>query len=147
MLMKSINLLLIVLFFGIFSCKNPEELVVETVESTPSATIVNDFKAFNNSAPTGITAVAIKGNKMSLTVQYNGGCQKHTFQLLGHRMISKSLPPQRSIVLFRYANGYDSRELVQEELVFEISALGYNNEATTLILEGYEPQILFTPVK
>ncbi len=84
---------------------------------------------------------------MSLTVQYNGGCQKHKFQLIGHRMISKSLPPQRSIRLFHDANGDDCRELVQEVLVFEISALGYNNEATTLILEGYEPQILFTPVK
>jgi hypothetical protein len=145
--MKSINLFLIVLCVGLYSCKNPEELVVETVESIPSATVVNDFNAFNHSAPTGITAVAIKGNKMSLTVQYNGGCQKHNFQLLGHRMISKSLPPQRSIRLFHDAKGDDCRELVQEVLVFEISALGYNNEPTTLILEGYEPQILFTPAK
>lgn len=136
------------LIMSLSACKNPQEITEPVViESVPSAELVTDMNAYGGSAPTGINKVTITGNKMSIQVKYSGGCEKHEFKLVGNKMISKSIPAQRSIKL--YHNNYNDscRELIEETLVFEISAFAYDDNEIVLRLDGYETPIRYLPLR
>lgn len=148
--MKSIklaSLLLIGLTFSFSACKNPQEITEpEVIVSIPSAALVIDMNAYGGSAPTGIDKVTIEGNKISIHVKYSGGCEKHEFKLVGHKMVSKSLPPQRSIKLYHNDFNDSCRELIEEVLVFEISALAYDENEIVLKLDGFQEPIRYLPL-
>lgn len=125
--------------------KKIEDEAVKTIPVIPKAVLSSDWASFGKSEPVAIENVTVKDNKMMLSVKYSGGCGDHDFQLVGAKIISKSLPPQRAIKLFHYNNEDDCRELVLEELIFDISALAYNEREITLLLENYETPISYTP--
>ena len=83
---------------------------------------------------------------MTLGISYSGGCEKHSFELLGSRLIQKSLPPKRGIILYHNSNGDSCRELVTEELIFDIRNLSYDKSEIILILEGYADPISYRAV-
>lgn len=145
--MKYIGFSLFILIFIFSACKNPQELEVETIEAIPKGTLVVDWSGYGGSAPISISETLITGNKLTLTVKYSGGCKKHDFQLIGHKMISKSLPPQRSIKLYHNNNGDDCREIIEEILVFDISEFAYGDQEIMLHLEGYEEPISYIPLR
>jgi len=91
-----------------------------------------------------ITDVKIKGNKMLIDITYSGGCEAHSFQLVGAAAISKSLPPIRSIQLIHNANGDQCKKLVSETIEADISALAYKQETGSTIiltLDGWKEKI------
>lgn len=75
-----------------------------------------------------IEKVTIKGNEMILDVSYSGGCKDHTFDLIGSQMIAKSLPPIRAVKLVHHANEDNCRAMIMKTLVFDISALAYQQK-------------------
>lgn len=102
------------------------------------------------SAPLEITGCKIEGNKMYLSVNYSGGCQEHSFKLIGSPNISKSLPPIRSIQLFHENNEDSCRELITKVIEVDISALAYKQEDGSVIqltMEGWEEKITYTFTK
>ncbi len=134
--------------FSLVACKNPQEIVEpEAIVSVPSAELVLDMNAYGGSAPLGIENVTITGNKMSISVKYSGGCEKHEFKLIGHKMISKSIPPQRSIKLYHNDFGDSCRELIEEVLVFEISTFAYDDNEIVLRLDGFQEPIRYLPLR
>jgi len=149
--MKKISLKLVVictLLIVSSACKNRKEIVEEPVQVTiPSAELVMDMRVYGGSAPTGIDNVTIAGNKMSIHIRYSGGCEKHDFQLVGHKIISSSKPAQRSIKLFHNDHGDSCRELIEEVLVFEISAFAYDESEIILLMDGYEKPISYMPLR
>lgn len=145
--MKYIGFSLFTLLIIFSACKNPQELEVETIEAIPKGVLVVDMSGYGGSAPIGISEALVTGNKLSLTVKYSGGCKKHDFQLVGHKMISKSRPPQRSIKLYHNTNGDDCREIIEEILVFDISEFAYGDEEIMLRLDGYQEPISYIPLR
>lgn len=130
------------------SCSNAGvvELQEENTFKAPQAFIVTDFREYAGSAPFAIENITLSKNLLSINIKYSGGCNEHLFQLVGHKMVSKSEPPQRSVHLFHNNNGDSCREIIQDILVFDISALAYENRETTLDIEGFDKKIKYTPI-
>ena len=88
----------------------------------------------------------IEGNTLHLKVGYSGGCTKHAFQVIGNPMISKSLPPIRSVELVHLNNGDTCREYIEQQLIIDISNLAYEKESGSKIklqFSGIEEMIMY----
>ncbi len=148
--MKNKYLNFVVLFTVLMvlsACKNRKEIIEDTVQVTiPSAEVVVDMRAYGGSAPTGIDNITISGNKMSIHVRYSGGCEKHDFKLIGSKMITNSSPAKRSIKLYHNSNNDSCRELIEEILVFEISAFAFDANEIILLMDGYDQPITYLPL-
>ncbi len=89
----------------------------------------------------------IIGNKLHLNVSYSGGCKNHDFKIIGNSLISKSLPPIRSVRLIHYANNDECKKLILGNLIIDITELAYKKESGSEIylqLEGVKERLLFT---
>lgn len=86
------------------------------------------------SDPFTLLSVVCQGNVLNIVVQYSGGCEKHTFQCIGSPMISKSLPPRRSIQLIHRSNNDQCKKLIQDTLHIDITAFAYLKEEGSEIL-------------
>lgn len=101
-----------------------------------------------SSFPTTIYNAKLKDNVLRLSIGYIGGCAKHNFELVGSEMISKSLPPIRSIKLIHTTIDEESckREMF-DTLYFDLSNLAYqktNGSVIKLNIEGCKEQIVYT---
>ena len=151
----------IALFFFatmIFSCKTQKvnqkcflkKEKKEETETTLKAIIIDSSsdstKKENTSDPIEILDAKISKNQLLLNVSYSGGCEEHSFKLIGDLLISKSLPPIRSVKLIHYGNNDACRKLVIENLVIDITDLAYNKEDRSeiyLSLDGWEERITY----
>ena len=89
----------------------------------------------------------IEGNTLYLKVGYSGGCTKHGFKVIGNPMISKSLPPIRSVELVHLNNGDTCREYIEQQLIIDVSELAYEKETGSKIklqFSGIEEMIMYT---
>ena len=89
----------------------------------------------------------IEGNTLFLKIGYSGGCEKHNFKVIGNPMISKSLPPIRSIELVHLNSGDTCREYIEQQLIIDISDLAYEKENGSIIklqFSGIEEMLMFT---
>tara|TARA_B100000674_G_scaffold251752_1_gene207514 strand:+ start:720 stop:1298 length:579 start_codon:yes stop_codon:yes gene_type:complete len=89
----------------------------------------------------------IEGNTLFLKIGYSGGCEKHNFKVIGNPMISKSLPPIRSIELVHLNSGDTCREYIEQQLIIDISDLAYEKENGSKIklqFSGIEEMLMFT---
>jgi hypothetical protein len=82
-----------------------------------------------------------------MSISYTGGCATHTFDLVGSEMISKSLPPIRSINLIHNANDEACKREMFDTLYFDITNLAYKKELGSVIklnLAGWKEQLIYT---
>ena len=100
------------------------------------------------SFPTKIHDVSLNDNVLRLSIGYTGGCAKHNFELVGSEMISKSLPPIRSIKLIHTTIDEEScKRAMFDTLYFDLSNIAYqktNGSVIKLNLEGFKEQIVYT---
>lgn len=100
------------------------------------------------SLPTTIYHVKLSENILELSIGYTGGCTQHQFDLVGNEMISKSLPPIRSINLIHKTNEEEScKRTMYDTLYFDISNLAYQKSIGSVIklnLAGWKEQITYT---
>jgi hypothetical protein len=148
-----------VLFFFlvfIFSCKTQKnnkhcflkKKKTEQTETTLKAIIIDSSsdptKKENNSDAIKILDAKISKNQLLLNVSYSGGCEKHSFKIIGDLLLSKSLPPIRSVKLIHYGNNDACKKLIIENLVIDISDLAYKKEDGSeiyLSLNGWDQKI------
>ncbi|MFM7667811.1 MAG: hypothetical protein ACKO7D_06435 [Bacteroidota bacterium] len=100
-----------------------------------------------NSSQTTIYDAKLNGNTLVLSIGYTGGCATHTFDLVGSEMISKSLPPIRSINLIHNAKDEACKRAMYDTLFFDITNLAYKKEAGSVIklnLAGWKEQLVYT---
>jgi hypothetical protein len=143
--MKISNLLLISLISVIsISCGNRDKETTSIDVVTKEGIVVTDYSEYRDNANTIINKVAVEGNVLKLNVSYSGGCAEHEFSLLGSKMISKSLPPQRGIMLYHKDNEDSCRELIDEDLAFDITKFAYLDSEIILKLEGWSEGISYT---
>ncbi|MBK7129669.1 MAG: hypothetical protein IPM74_05800 [Crocinitomicaceae bacterium] len=110
----------------------------------PQAVLVENPDAYAESADFSIMAVSIEGNVMSISVEYSGGCEKHSWELVGSESIQKSLPPKRGVRLIHQNNGDSCRSIVEENLKFDISVLAYEGGEIILNLQGWANALSYT---
>jgi hypothetical protein len=124
----------------IFSCKTQKnnkhcflkKKKTEQTENTLKAKIIDSSsdttKKESASDAFKILYAKIIGNYLHLNISYSGGCEKHSFKIIGDLLLSKSLPPIRSVKLIHYGNNDACKKLIIENLVIDISDLAYKKE-------------------
>ena len=153
----------LIIFIGIcvlFACKTKQNSESESsVNTTPvnETEITNrDYPSLNINALIGDLSVEsknvqilkskIEGNNLILKIGYSGGCTTHEFEFIGSPMISKSLPPIRSVRLIHLTDD-TCREYIERELVIDLKELAYKKEAGSQIklnIGANEGQLLYT---
>jgi hypothetical protein len=126
--------------------KNKENTSKNVTKSEIKNAILGDLN--QSSFPTTIHDASLNDNILRLSIGYTGGCAKHNFELVGSEMISKSLPPIRSIKLIHTTIDEEScKRAMFDTLYFDLSNLAYqktNGSVIKLNLEGYKEQIVYT---
>ena len=153
----------LIIFIGIcvlFSCKtkqNSETTVSQNNSNViDSGIIERDHPSLNIEAEIGdmtqesknvqILKSKIDGNHLILKIGYSGGCTTHEFQFLGSAMISKSLPPIRTVRLVHHTDD-TCREYIERELIVNLKGLAYKKESGSKIklkIQGAEDFLLYT---
>ena len=153
----------LIIFIGIcvlFACKTKRNSETESsVNAAPvsETEITNrDYPSLNIDAVIGDLSVEsknvqilkskIEGNNLILKIGYSGGCTTHEFEFIGSPMISKSLPPIRSVRLIHLTDD-TCREYIERELVIDLKELAYKKEAGSQIklnVGANEGQLLYT---
>ena len=88
----------------------------------------------------------IEDNNLILKIGYSGGCSTHEFEFIGSSMISKSLPPIRSVKLIHRTDD-TCREYIERQLVVDLKELAYKKEAGSQIklnIGANEGQLVYT---
>ena len=89
-----------------------------------------------------ITAVTLERNILKINVNYQGGCQEHTFGLHGETAFLLSNPPQWSLYLSHDAHGDTCTENVEKLLSFDLTPMDKDRtkrHAHPLLLRIIEP--------
>ena len=92
-------------------------------------------------APFSITNAFIWEDILHMTVQYLGGCRRHSFQLLWDGTKVKSIPLQIHLTLFHDNNGDPCKSIVTEELTFALSDHIQNN--AVLLLDRWTKDLVY----
>lgn len=130
-----------VLMFSI-GCANSNRAQKKAMKEILPVVLTNDFSSYaRNNSETKILNASIADSTLTLKVSYNGGCEAHTFELIGSKMIQKSFPPIRGIMLIHNSNNDDCRELVEQELRFNVSEFKYPGSSIMLNLKGWKPKL------
>ena len=141
--MKKILLLICILPI-VWCCGSSQKALKKNEPMIQNVTMAINFSEHaRNTAETEILNASITDSTLTLNVKYNGGCKDHSFKLIGSQMIQKSMPPIRGIMLIHHSNNDDCREVIEEELKFNVSDFKYPNGDIYLNLKGYEERILF----
>jgi hypothetical protein len=138
---------LAIILFGCASSKKISDMNNENPIYSKAPRFATLGDNTQNSSPTTIYDVKLTGNTLMLSIGYTGGCAKHTFDLVGSEMISKSLPPIRSINLIHNANDEACKREMFDTLYFDITNLAYKKEAASVIklnLAGWKEQLIYT---
>ena len=153
----------LIIFIGIcvlFACKTKQNSEVESsVNTTPvsESEITNrEYPSLNVVAVIGDLSVEsknvqilkskIEGNNLILKIGYSVGCSTHEFEFIGSAMISKSLPPIRSVKLIHRTDD-TCREYIERQLVVDLKELAYKKEAGSQIklnIGANEGQLVYT---
>ena len=117
----------------IYSCKTKQPIVKEEdglgmmqEMLTGNEGFITVDKAYVGPAKGDAFTIAemnVKGDSLHISVQYSGGCQNHTFEMITHGNMLKSLPPQMPLFLEHKANGDNCRSLLTKKLVFDLKPL------------------------
>ena len=130
-----------VLIFSI-SCANSKRAKQKAMKEILPVVLTDDFSSYaRNNSETKILNAFISDSTLTLKVSYSGGCETHGFELIGSNMIQKSYPPIRGIMLIHNSNNDDCRELVEQELRFNVSEFKYPGSSIMLSLKGWESKI------
>jgi hypothetical protein len=124
------------------SCANSNRAQKKAMKEILPVVLTNDFSSYaRNNSETKILNAFISDSTLTLKVSYSGGCETHGFELIGSKMIQKSYPPIRGIMLIHNSNSDDCRELVEQELRFNVSEFKYPGSSIMLNLKGWESKI------
>ena len=142
------NLILILITSSIFAACDQAKRINKEENKTVinKGIIVTNFNNYRENALTNISDIQLNKNILTIKVSYSGGCKEHEFSLLGSSILTKSLPPKRNILLFHKNNNDNCRELITENLMFDISEFSYaDGKEIQLMLKNWEKPISYLP--
>lgn len=115
-------------------------------QSGYDSTFVAGLGELGTSDPVNIVEAKMIGNDLILTVEYSGGCQPHSFELIGNPVVMKSLPPKRVVKLIHHSNDDNCRMLIRKIFKIDVKNLSASDRVgneTILILEGYKGNLQY----
>lgn len=139
-------LLIALCLFSVMACKSKKNATKDKPSGTPTIMIGEFGSLATHSDEIKITKASIKDNVLTIHVSYLGSCADHGFKLIGSEMISKSLPPLRSIKLIHYKNGENCDKEIVQALEFDISNFAYKQEPGSEIilnLNGFDERLSY----
>ena len=155
--MNTMKYLIYVFVFaiGFSSCISSKEIIgpaeddsVEVGDEVdPIIKITATIGDAGNSDGMTIKSASIVGNKMLVTVEYSGGCEDHTFEMVGSEVLMKSMPPKRNVYLIHHSNSDHCRELIQKTLEIDIKALAASptpESKVVILINGYMSELTYT---
>lgn len=107
-----------------------EAKTAQEVKVDPAADMAATGSAYK------LDSISLKGDVLSVYVNYSGGCKDHSFELVSNGMYAKSLPPQLSLCLKHTGNDDMCKKLVMQELKFDISKVRYKTGSSVTIKVG-----------
>lgn len=122
------SILALGLLFGCASSKIKGTGEGQTLRMKPVTAKAELGKAASHYDPFTVESAAISGNTLTMSIHYTGGCADHEFRLVGSEMISKSMPPIRSVRLVHNANGDTCKATVKKTFKFDLTELAYKKE-------------------
>ncbi|MDG1158390.1 MAG: hypothetical protein P8N19_02785 [Flavobacteriales bacterium] len=146
---------LVVLLFGLAACKSAQKASLEnqgenttenvSMENNTYPKVIIDMKRFSEeSDPFTLKSHEINGDTLSLVVSYSGGCQEHSFDLIGNGSYAKSLPPQSRLRLIHNGNNDNCRSLIEANLKFNVKELRYpGTDVLVIFVEGSDERIMY----
>lgn len=148
------HLIILSIGLALFACKNKSEVVATATTETASAQkekvsdvkpviVDSEYKARETDG-FSIKSSSLRGDIMTITVSYSGGCEEHVFELYSTNLYMKSLPPQLNLELEHDANGDACRAMITRELKFDISGVKYAGaRQLRLNLANYRTPMLY----
>ena len=135
--MRYITLVLFVAFaLLLVNCKKKKNAMFIDKESTPNEVMQEESKlevlplridgsitAPEKNDPFEIISKKIEGDKLIMEVQYGGGCELHTFELLSNGAYMKSLPMKLNLWLTHNGRGDGCRAMLTNTITFDISSI------------------------
>lgn len=146
---------LVVLLLGLAACKSAKKASLEnqgenaienlSMENNTYPEVIIDMNRFSeDSDPFTLKSHEINGDTLSLLVSYSGGCQEHSFDLIGNGTYAKSLPPQSRLRLIHDANDDNCRSLIETNLKFNVKELRYpGTDVLVIFVEGSDERIMY----
>lgn len=90
-----------------------------------------------------IDSAKVKNDILSIFVNFSGGCKPHSFELFSNGAYGKSLPPQVFVCLKHIGNEDACRQLITQELKFNVSKLKYPGQNTVVIDLGNKHRVYY----
>ncbi len=119
-------------------------------ESKNSPPVVKDaiidaaLDIMNTGASYNVDSMKINGDILSVFVNYSGGCKEHSFEIYSNGMYAKSLPPQLSLCLRHSSNDDSCREIINQELKFNMVKMKYPGKNTVILKLGAKQRVTYT---
>jgi len=101
---------------------------------------------YTESAAVDIQSAEIKGTSIQLVVSYSGGCAEHSFRLIGSPILTKSLPPQRSVKLIHNSNGDQCKKMITDTLTFDVTPLANNASKDKAVVLNLDQVVTLKPL-
>lgn len=127
---------LVVLTVFLVNCKKKKNAVATDKESTPKEVVQEESKLevlplrmdASFTGPTTndafeILSQKVEGDKLVMEVQYGGGCELHTFELISNGAYMKSLPMKLNVWLTHNGRNDRCRAMLTNTITFDISSL------------------------
>jgi len=107
--------------------------------------ILDDLNNYRQKDSYKIVNAFVDEHVLNIDVTYSGGCNEHTFKLIGSNKIIEDKPNKMKVLLIHDANGDTCRELIGERLKFKIHELAFEGKDVLLMLEGYPNELYYNP--
>ncbi len=117
------------------SAPKAEAKTAQEVKVDPAADMAATGSAYK------LDSIALKGDVLSVFLNYSGGCKDHSFELVSNGMYAKSMPPQLSLCLKHTGNDDMCKKLVMQELKFDISKIKYKGSNSLTVKLGEQSAI------
>ena len=133
-----IYIAIIAILLALPNCKTKQTTSSSNETTTDIKELIIDIKANMNEQgdPYTIDSLHINNNILSIFIQYSGGCTQHDFNLYNNSITTRSLPPQTPVNLKHNSNQDMCRQLISEELKFNIAKLKTNKDSSVVLIFG-----------
>lgn len=126
----------------LMSCKTSKNLPPE--ERVLLSSEIGEVQ--NEGAPFKIISLEVNEKTvLKVVVEYSTGNVKHEFKCVGSNMISKSLPPIRSVTIVHNDFNDEPKIKVQKTIYFDLKPLLYNGKAIKLNFSNTSQTLLIEP--
>ncbi len=95
-----------------------------------------DAKMYDTGTNYKVDSLEINNDTLSVFVAYSGGCKEHSWELVTNGMYEKTRPPEITVCLKHISNGDACRQLIRNEVKFNITKLKYSKRKEVVVILG-----------